>query len=171
MSLLPLAVGLAVFAAVVGFLLDENPGLGRWLLAAFLVAHGLIHLLFFVPQAAPQPRAEAQPTAAGSAMAWPFDLSRSWLSGTGRLSAGTVRATAVGLVGLVVVGFGLAGLATGGLLVPAGAWSALLVVAAVGSLATFALVPGVGLLLGVAIDLAILWLATGAAWAPGTSLG
>ena len=40
----PLAVATAVFGVVIALLLSNGNNLGNWLLAAFLVGHGWIHL-------------------------------------------------------------------------------------------------------------------------------
>ena len=69
--LLPLAIGAALVAGLTWFLLDRDVELGRWLLAALILGHGLAHLAFVVPT--PEPA-----KATGSGMEWPFDLGRSW---------------------------------------------------------------------------------------------
>jgi hypothetical protein len=59
-------------AGLVGLgLLSREMTLGRWLLAGFLVGHGLIHLLFVTPAPAPG--------SAPDALEWPFDMAKSWL--------------------------------------------------------------------------------------------
>jgi hypothetical protein len=77
----------------------------RLLLAAFVLAHGLIHVSFLTP--APAPAAGGPP--------WPFNLDRSWL--LTRMGVSTATAERVGrtLVALTAVGFAVAaaGLATG----------------------------------------------------------
>ena len=72
MNLLPFGVGLVVFGLAVAFLIGRGMALGTWLFAAFLLAHGLVQLLFLVPQP------ESAPAAAGG-VAWPFDMTKSWL--------------------------------------------------------------------------------------------
>ena len=49
LKLAPLGVGLVVFAGVVTFLVQRNMDLGAWLIAAFLLGHGLVHMMFAAP--------------------------------------------------------------------------------------------------------------------------
>jgi hypothetical protein len=42
-GLWPFAIGIAVIGLVTWFLLKQGVGLGPWLLAALLVAHGWVH--------------------------------------------------------------------------------------------------------------------------------
>jgi hypothetical protein len=153
-SLLPLTIAVAVVAAVTGFLLTRQWGLGPWLLAALLFAHGWVHLMFVFPQ--PQPAAA---TAGG--LAFPFDMGRSWLIGRAGLDPGLVRGAGIVLIGAVFVGSLLAALATVGLLVPAAWWAPLVVTSAIGSMLLLTLFYSPLLLLGYAIDLALVWLVLG----------
>ena len=73
-QLVPLAIGVAVVGGLTWVLLDRDVGLGRWLLAALILGHGLAHLAFVVP--APDPARTTRP-----GMPWPFDLGDSWLVG------------------------------------------------------------------------------------------
>jgi len=158
-SLLPLAIAVALVAAITWFLLTSGWALGPWLLAVLLFAHGWVHLLFVFPQ--PEPAA-----AADGRLAWPFDMGSSWLIARAGLDAGPVRT--VGRVIMVAV-FAcslLAALATVELLVPAGWWAALVVASAVGSMLLVTLFFSPALLLGYAIDLALLWLVLGSVWSP-----
>lgn len=66
----------------------------RIVLGVLLVAHGLVHLMWFAPNDDP---------------AWPFRLDRSWLT-----PEATRKPVALALVALVVAGFALLGLAVGG---------------------------------------------------------
>jgi hypothetical protein len=72
--LLPLAIGVAVVGGLTWVLLDRDVALGRWLLAALLLGHGLAHFAFVVP--APEP---ARTTGAGigidAALLWLVFLS------------------------------------------------------------------------------------------------
>ena len=52
-QLLPLAIGAALVADLTWFLLDRDVALGRWLLAALILGHGLAHLAFVVPTPEP----------------------------------------------------------------------------------------------------------------------
>lgn len=163
-KLVPLALALLVFAVVVAALLQQNAGLGSWLFAAFLMGHGLVHFMFVVPQPA-----TAGQTAGG--MDFPFDATKSWLVSAHILDLALVRPVVIGLVAVVVVGYSLAALATVGILVPASWWSVLVVVATSASAALMVVSLSPGLVLGIAIDLVLLWLAIVAAWSPELVLG
>ena len=63
--LLPLAIGVALVASITWLLLDRDVELGRWLLAALILGHGLAHVAFVVPT--PEP---AKATSSG--MEWPL---------------------------------------------------------------------------------------------------
>jgi hypothetical protein len=163
-KLVPLAVVLLVFAVVVAILLQQNAGLGSWLLAAFLMGHGLVHFMFVVPQ----------PVTAGQGagdMDYPFDASKSWLVSVHILDSALVRPLVIGLVAIVVAGYALAALATVGILVPSSWWSVLVVVATSASGALMVLSLSPGLVLGIAIDVVLLWLAIIAAWSPELVVG
>src|SRR5688500_9724696 len=97
-GLLPLAIGLVVFGIAAWLLLGRNLGVGRWLLAAFLVGHGLVQVMFLAPR----------PTTAGATangVDYPFDLTRAWpVTGLG-LDGGRVRTLAMAPVAIVVIGY------------------------------------------------------------------
>jgi hypothetical protein len=116
----------------------------RIVLGVLLVAHGLVHLLWFAPNDDPT---------------WPFRLDRSWL-----LPDATRKPVAVVLVALVVVAFALLGLAVWGVPGLASIWPALAVVGALASLAALVLFFDRQLLWGVAIDVALIVVAL---WRPG----
>jgi hypothetical protein len=158
-SLLPIAIVVAVIAALTWFLLEDGNDLGSWLLAALLFAHGWVHLMFVFPK-------PASSEASAGGLAYPFDLGRSWLIGRLRLDPGLVRRA--GLVLMVIV-FGasmLAALATVGLLVPVEWWAGLVVSAALTSMLLLAVAYSPALLLGFVIDLALLWLVAASLWSP-----
>jgi hypothetical protein len=161
-GLLPLAVGLVAFAIMEWILLSRNLALGKWLLAAFLVGHGLVFALFFVPQRA----TETTP----SAVDWPFDMGRSWLITGPGLDAGLIQGMGRALVIVVVAGFALAGLATVGLLVPTTWWQGLVVGSSVASIVLMLLFLSPGLLLGFAIDAVLLWVVFALPWAPSATV-
>jgi hypothetical protein len=115
----------------------------RIVLGVLLVAHGLVHLLWFAPSDDP---------------AWPFRLDRSWL-----LSEGTRKPVAGVLIALIVAGFALLGLAVWGVPGLASMWSTLAVGAAVASLAALTLFWDRQLLWGVGIDVVIIVMAL---WRP-----
>lgn len=115
----------------------------RVVLGLVLVAHGLVHLMWWAPSDDP---------------AWPFRLDRSWL-----LREGTRRPVAVALISVVVAGFALVGLAVWGVPGLASVWPALTVGAALASLALLVLYFDRQLLWGVAIDPALIVVAL---WRP-----
>ena len=158
-QLVPLAIGTAVVAGITWLLLDRDVALGRWLLAALILGHGLAHLAFVVPT--PEPARET-----GAGMPWPFDLGGSWLVGRVGLDAAVVRAAGGALTAVVVVTSLLAALATVRLVVPADFWQGLVVALAVSSMLLLTLPFSPILLNGFAIDLALLWLALVSGWSP-----
>ena len=117
-------------------------GVVRTVFGLLLVAHGLIHLLWFVPNEDPK---------------WPFRSDRSWLPEASR------RPVVVALVGLVVVGFVLLGLAVWGVPGLASVWPWLTVAAAAASLAVLVAFWDRQLVLGVVIDVALIVVAL---WRP-----
>ena len=108
----------------------------RLVLGLLLIAHGLVHLLWFAPS---------------DDQAWPFRLDRSWL-----LPEATRRPVAVVLVGLIVMGFALLALAVWGVPGLASIWPVLAIMASVASLAALLLFWDRQLLLGMVIDVAII---------------
>ena len=158
-QLLPLAIGAALVAGLTWFLLDREVALGRWLLAALILGHGLAHLAFVVPTPAPA-------KATGSGMAWPFDLGRSWPVTRIGLDARVVRGAGLALTVVTVVASLMAALATVGVIVPVDWWAELVVAQAVSSLLLLALCFSPILLNGFAIDLALLWLVLLSGWSP-----
>ena len=115
----------------------------RIFLGLLLVAHGLVHLMWFAPNEDP---------------AWPFRLDRSWL-----LSEATRKPVAIALVALIVAGFALLGLAVWGVPGLASLWPELAIGAAVASLTALVLFWDRQLLWGVAIDVALIVVAL---WRP-----
>lgn len=113
-------------------------------LGLLLVAHGLVHLMWFVPNDDP---------------AWPFRLDRS-----GLMSGTTRKPVAVALVALIVAGFALLGLAVWGVPGLASIWPGLAIGAAVASLTALVLFWDRQLLWGIAIDVALIVVAL---WRPG----
>jgi hypothetical protein len=158
-ELLPLGIGLALFGAAEAYFLGNRVEAGKWLLAGFLVGHGLVHGMFFTPQ----PK-----EAAARGVEYPFDLAKSRLTTVLHLDTRLVRSVAIGLLAVVIVGFALAGLSTVGFVVPTGWWTGLVAGAALVSALLLVVGFNRGLALGFAIDAALLWLAIGGAWAPGT---
>jgi hypothetical protein len=129
------------------------------LFAVFLLAHAAIHVSYISPR---------PPVTAGGPT-WPFELGRSWLLSPLGLSADMTRIVGIGLLALLVIGFGIAALATFGM-VPMTLWPGAVVVGAVTSIVMLVLFFHPWLVAGVGIDLVLLWAALLADWTP-ASLG
>jgi hypothetical protein len=127
----------------------------RLVIAALLLGHALIHAAYLAPR----------PPATATGPAWPFELERSWLLGRLGSTEEAARVIGIGLVALTIGGFALASLAALGI-APAALWTAGLAAGAVASLAVLVLFFHPWLVLGVAIDLVVLWAALVARWAP-----
>jgi len=126
-----------------------------WLVALFLLAHGLIHASYVSPR----------PPATTGGPAWPFELTRSWILSPLGLDGDTGRIVGIVLVAITVVGFGLAALAAFGIaeqtmFVPA------VVAGSVASLALLVLFFHPWLVIGIGIDLVLLWAVAVARWTP-----
>jgi hypothetical protein len=123
--------------------------------ALLLLGHALVHASYLAPAPAAKPGAPA----------WPFHLDRSWLLGPIGIDRDVSRLLGTGLVVVVVVGFALAAAACAGI-GPAALWRVGVALGAVASLAVLALYFHPWLLLGVAIDLALLWFVVIGGWSP-----
>jgi hypothetical protein len=155
-GLLPMAIAVAVVGTVIWLLVTRNVAFGRWLLAAFLIGHGLVHVMFVAPRPA-----EAEASAGG--VPYPFDLTRSWLlSGA---DPALLRTIGTVLVAAIVVAFVMAGLASVGWLLPLATWSWLVVVGSLASLLMLGLFFQPGLLVGLTITVALL-VAGASSWRP-----
>ena len=126
------------------------------LVGLFLLAHGLIHLSYLAP--APSPGA-GRPE-------WPFDMANSWLVTNLGMSADLIRPLGTLLVVVVAGTLGAAGLATLGVLVPQEWWKPFVIVGAVASAVTLAIFFHPWIVIGIAIDLVLLWVVMGAGWEP-----
>jgi hypothetical protein len=126
------------------------------LVAAFLAGHALIHASYLTPVPAQ--------TAGGPE--WPFAMSRSWLLTGRHLEPRFVTLVGTVLIAATVTAFLLAALATLGIAVP-GAWWPFLVSAGAGlSMATLGIFFHPWLVVGLAIDAALLWGVLVADWLP-----
>jgi hypothetical protein len=152
---LPWAVVLVVAGVAIWWLLSKDLAAGPWLLAALLLGHGLVHLLFAVP---------ATPGADGG-NAWPFEMARSWAVTRAGLELGLVRVIGAVLISVTVAAFALAALATVGVIVPSGWWQPAIALGAIASVATLVLFFDPQLVLGLGIDIVLLWLVATRAWA------
>jgi hypothetical protein len=128
----------------------------KFLLAAFLVAHALIHVSYLTP---------APPRTAGGPE-WPFELTRSWLVTALHLDADLVRALGIALVAGTITLLVAAGLATAGWLVPSEWWAPVVASGAISSALTLALFFHPWLVVGFAIDAALLWAVLVIGWQP-----
>lgn len=150
------AVVLAVLGGSTWWLLSNDMAAGPWLLAAVLLGHGAVHVMF----------AAISPAATEGGPEWPFDMAKSWAVTGAGLDLNVVRAFGVALIAIVAVGFTLAALSTVGLIVPAGWWPASVSVSAVASAFVLVLFFNPQLVLGLGIDAVLLGTAVTRAWAP-----
>jgi hypothetical protein len=125
------------------------------LLVAFLLAHAAIHVGYLSPR----------PPATAGGPPWPFDLTRSWLLGRIGVDATSARALGIALIAVTLGGLALAAIAAFGFLPPL-VWLAAVTVGVTGSLALLVLFFHPYLVLGVAIDVALLWAVWVAGWQP-----
>jgi hypothetical protein len=127
----------------------------KLLLTAFFMAHAAIHFGFISP--APAPAAGAPP--------WPFDLTRSWLLTPLGLDESVTKTLGIGLLLALSFGYAAVTLVMMGIL-PERLFAVSVVVAATASLVMLALFFHPWLVLGVAIDVVLLYLVLGTSWAP-----
>jgi len=126
--------------------------------AAFLLltGHALVHLAYLAP--AP-PRVEGTPD-------WPFAIEQSWLVARLGVPADVMRPMAYLLVAVVVVALVGAGLAAIDLLIPAAWWSSLVVTGAAASLLLLILFFHPWLVIGLAIDVVLIYVVVVNGWDP-----
>jgi hypothetical protein len=129
--------------------------IARLLVVGLLLGHGLIHAAYVAPR---------PPLTAGGPQ-WPFELSHSWLLGSFGVASDAGRIVGLALVAVTIAGFALASVAALGL-APAGVWIAGVVVGAIASLALLVLFFHPWLVLGVAIDVILLWAVLAIRWVP-----
>ena len=155
-GILPWAVVLVVIGGAIWWLLSHDMAAGRWLLAALLIGHGVVHVLFAAPM----------PTATDGAAAWPFDMARSWAVTRAGLDLNLVRGIGVVLIAVTVGAFALAALSTVGIIVPVGWWQPTIALGAIASAAMLVLFFEPQLVLGLGIDAVLLWVVVTRAWVP-----
>jgi hypothetical protein len=124
-------------------------------LAAFVFAHRAIHISYLTPP----------PPATASGPAWPFSLDRSWVLIPLGLAPGVTRTLGIALAAVTLAGFTVGAATVLGLLPPA-LWTAAAVIGASSSIALLGLFFHPWLVLGVAIDLALLAATLVARWTP-----
>ena len=127
----------------------------KLLLAAFLMGHALIHAGFISPR--PPPSAGAPP--------WPFSLTASWALGALGVNGEVIRLIGIALVAVTIGGLALAALSVVGFL-PSSLWPSAAALGAIASLSLLALFFHPWLLLGVLIDVLLLWAVLVARWVP-----
>jgi hypothetical protein len=145
---------LLVAGVAIWWLLSHDMAAGRWLLAALLIGHGVVHLLFAVPA----------PAATDGGAAWPFDMSQSWAVTRAGLDLGLARVIGAVLIAITVGAFVLAALATVGIVVPSGWWQPTIALGAIASAATLVLFFDPQLVLGLGMDAILLWVVATRAW-------
>lgn len=118
----------------------------RWFLGVFLIAHALVHVMYFVPE----PEGEI-------GLDWPFHLDRSWL-----LSGQTMKTLGTVLAAAAAVAFLAAGVAV---LMDLAWWQAVAAVASVVSLLVMIVFLQPMIALGVLINAFVLAIALWA-WPP-----
>jgi hypothetical protein len=124
----------------------------KFVLAFFLILHGLIHLGYFSP-------APADPN-------YPFSLKQSWVGPTFGLYEPQLRVIGI-LLGLItVIGFLVSGLATAGVVVPQSWWPAFTAIAAIASFMMLLIFWQSWLVIGVLIDVILLVAVIGMGWQP-----
>ena len=123
-------------------------------LAAFLLAHAAIHLGYL-----PRP-----PVTAGGPT-WPFDFERSWAVRSLRLDSGLARTLGLALMAVVIASFAVAALASLGWL-SASVWTFSVALGAIASGAMLLIWFHPWLLIGLAIDVLLVWLALMEHWTP-----
>ncbi len=126
------------------------------LVAGFLLAHAAIHVGFIAPP----------PPATADGPAWPFAMDRAWPVTRLGLDPALMRSLTAALVAVTIGGFALAALATLGVL-PTAIWPAAITIGSVASLGLLMASFHPWLLLGVVIDLALVWSCLVVGWHPG----
>lgn len=125
------------------------------IVAGLLLGHSLVHVGYLTPE----------PAERRGAPAWPFHLDRSWVLGRVGLDRATLRALGTGLVVVAIAGFTLAAIASLGV-APSWLWSIGVALGAAASLATLSLYFHPWLVLGIVIDVVLLWSVAIVGWIP-----
>jgi len=125
------------------------------IVAAFLLAHGALHASFLAPS----------PPATPGAPTWPFDLTQSWLLTPLGVQSDVLRLLGVALVSVSIAAFAIAAMATVGPL-PTMLFAPATAAGALASLALLILFFHPWLVIGVAIDVGLLWAVVVAGWLP-----
>jgi hypothetical protein len=131
--------------------------LARLAIAGLLLAHAAIHVAFVAPS----------PPVTADGPAWPFTTSGSWILSRLGIGPGEAHALALALVAVTLAAFALAAIAAVGI-VPLALWTPAIVMGSAASLTLLITFFHPWLVLGVAIDVALMWLAVAVGWAPGS---
>lgn len=123
--------------------------------AAFLLAHGLIHAAFL----------SRPPTSTPGGPVWPFGLQDTWLGDRLAMGADLRRTVGVALVMVTVIAYGLAALVVLGV-GPADLWPASIGLGAIASVALLGAWFHRWLVLGIAIDIGLVWAVMVNGWVP-----
>jgi hypothetical protein len=126
--------------------------------AGFMLAHALIHVAFIVPP----------PPAVAGGPRWPFATTDSWCFTRLGFRPSTARLIAAGLVATTITGFLVGALSVIGIL-PTTTWLPGIAVGAFASLGLLVACFHPSLVLGVGIDLVLLWAALVTGWSPAGS--
>jgi hypothetical protein len=124
-------------------------------IAAFLLAHAGLHAGFVSPR----------PPASAGGPAWPFDVGGSWLLTRLGVDGEIPRILAITLIAATITGYALAALAAAGV-APDVIWGPALVTGSIASIALLGVFFHPWLVLGVAIDVVLLWSVLVAGWSP-----
>jgi hypothetical protein len=124
-------------------------------LAVFLFLHGAMHISYLSPR----------PPATPGSPSWPFVLERSWVLTPVGLSPDLTRSLGLVLVIVIVAAFSVAAAGVLGI-VPGDLWPASIAAGSIASLALLVLFFHPWLVLGVAIDVALMAVALFAHWSP-----
>jgi hypothetical protein len=124
-------------------------------LAALLLGHGLIHVSFLVPR----------PPATAGAPPWPFALDRSWILDTFGVDVAIARSFGLAAIAFTIAAWVLSALITVGV-GPADMWPVAIGVGTVSSLLTLLVFFHPWLVVGVGIDLGLLWTVFVLGWTP-----
>jgi hypothetical protein len=127
------------------------------LLAAFLLGHGLIHIAFVRP---PLPANADGPS-------WPFATERSWLIDALEVRPEGARVLAMALVAVTLAGCALAAVVALGV-VP-GLWVPAIAIGSTASLALLIAFFHPWLVIGIGIDVVLLWATFVAGWVPSST--
>ena len=129
--------------------------IARLAIAAFLLAHAGIHAAFLSPR----------PAATAGGPEWPFDVKRSWLLPRLGVDGEIPRLLAVTLTAATIGGYALAAFTAAGV-APAVVWVPALFAGSIASIALLVVFFHPWLVLGLAIDVALIWSVLIAGWSP-----